>query len=154
MKSAHEISRKLKDIKFRHWTIFYKNMTKRIPENCKYFIYQKFLVSNSSSKKEKVEIGLCMIHQDTTNSTKGLYPHLLDICTDCTTCNGFVPKLTREEIKKIFIQEIETKLIKEKKYPEICAMEWVLDKYDDGYPIISKLYIIFYKLRKLFFGIN
>lgn len=148
MKSAGEIFRKLKEAKFRHWLIFYKKLSKRTPENCKY----NYLYNFVGNDKISYTMRLCLIHQDGgINLEKGIIPHLVDVCqTDqlCQGCNGFIQKYSREEIKNLFITELETKEIKEKKYPEICALEWVLEKYNEGYSLLPWFQTIYYKIKK------
>ena len=90
-----------------------------------------------------------MLHQD---GTKVSQPQMIDVCqadSDCRDCNGFIPKYTREEIKTLFLSELNTKKIKEKKYPEICALEWVLEKYEEGYPPISWIQALYFRTKKL-----
>ena len=69
---------------------------------------------------------MCLIHQNPDE----IKPHLIEICDNsiCKECNAFVPRYTRDEIKEIFKTELSDQKIKEKKYPEICALEWVLEK--------------------------
>jgi hypothetical protein len=146
MKTAKEIHRKLKEAKFRHWLVIYKRMTRRTPFNCRYNCQYELYWEN-----KKVCLGLCLIHQDNIDINK-IYPHLVDLCytnDNCSNCNGFVHKYTRDQIKEIFIQELNNKSIKEKKYPDICALEWVLDKYNEGYPPISNLTALYYQIKKL-----
>jgi hypothetical protein len=156
MKSAGEIFRKLKEAKFRHWLVIYKKLSKKTPENCRYNLIYKIIGGDS----KEYPIRLCMIHQDGINWNNGekqdlifrLNLPLVDVCQtdkDCISCNGFIQKYSREEIKKIFELELSTKQIKEKKYPEICALEWVLDKYNEGYPPISWFQALYFRLKKM-----
>ena len=147
MKSAGEIYRKLKEAKFRHWLVFYKGMSKRTPENCKY----NYLYNFVGNDHDTYLMRLCLLHQNGVTLENGIIPHLVDVCqTDqlCQTCNGFIQKYSREEIKKLFISELETKKIKEKKYPEICALEWVLEKYNESYPPISWFQTLYFIIKK------
>lgn len=144
MKSAGEVYRKLKEAKFRHWVALYKKLSKKTPENCKYNYAYKFIGNDGQS----YTLRLCMLHQGGDK----IQPHLIDICqadSDCHNCNGFIQKYTREQIKEIFLKELDSKQVKEKKYPEICALEWVLEKYTEGYPPISWIQALYFRIKKL-----
>lgn len=146
MKTATEIYRKLKEAKFRHWLVFFKRMTRHTPDNCKYN-YKYGL----NWEGKKVWLGLCLLHQDNLDLNK-IYPHLVELCytnENCSNCDGFIPRYNRDLIKGMFTEELKDKSIKEKKYPDICALEWVLDKYNEGYPPISNLIALYYQIKKL-----
>ena len=151
MKTAGAVFKKLKELKFRHWLILYKNLSKKTPLNCKYNREYTFIGNDS----KKHEIRLCMLHQEELESKGGIYPHLLDVCqvdSDCANCNGFVQRFTRDEIKKVFEEELDTKRVKEEKYPDICALEWVLERYFPGYPHIDWLQCMYYKIKGFILG--
>jgi len=151
MRTAGAVYRKLKEAKFRRLIILYKKLSKRIPENCRYNYPYRFLGSNNDSH----EIRLCLIHQNDIDLENGIFPHLVDVCQeeeDCLNCNGFIPRYSREEIKKIFEEELNTKNIKEQKYPEVCALEWVLERYAVGMPPASWIQIAFFKIKHAVLG--
>ena len=152
MKTAGEIFRKLKEAKFRHWVVIYKKLSRKNPSNCKYN-YQYRIAGNQDTQF----IGLCLLHQDSIDwksslgeSNPCVKPHLIDICQadiDCQNCNGYIQKYTREEMKDLFLNELNTKQIKEKKYPEICALEWVLEK--QGYHPIPWFQALYFRIKML-----
>lgn len=51
-----------------------------------------------------------------------------EICDCPQECNAYVNKWTRELIEKKFNEEISDPNVKAMLYPELCVMEWVLDK--------------------------
>ena len=147
MKSPGAVYKKLKDVKYFHFVNLYKKYTRITPENCKFnFTY---VIKNGKIKKE---IGLCLLHQPKTDLTSGVFPHLIDICEELhhvNSCNGFILKYNKEEIKKIFEEELSNRAIKEKKYPDICALEWVLERSVVGIPILSWIQKIFYAIKRI-----
>jgi hypothetical protein len=64
-------------------------------------------------------------------------------------CITFVPKYTREEIKNLFLQELANKKLKEKKYPEICALEWVLDRDTSQFSLPKTIKQFFFKIKNI-----
>jgi hypothetical protein len=150
MRTSGVIYKKLRDIKFHHLIDLYRKYLKKIPQNCKYnYIY---LLQGDESKSH--QIGLCLCHQEhliqkgspqefvtrlpnihSAPRLAGITPHLLDICQaveDCQNCNAFVHKHTRQTIKELFEKELSIKKIREEKYPDICALEWVLERSSVG----------------------
>jgi hypothetical protein len=147
MRSASAVFRKLKEAKFRRLVALYKNLFRKIPDNCKYNYQYDFVGSDD----KLYSIKLCLIHHqnfiDLQQNT-----HLIDVCQneeDCKNCNGFIPKYSREEIKEIFDNELKTKSIKESKYPEICALEWVLERYETGHPPLSWFQALYFKIKNV-----
>ena len=153
MKTAGEIYRKLKEAKFRHWLVIYKKLSRKTPENCK-FNYKHQLIRDDGPS---IYLGLCLLHQESLDLSDKIYPHLIDIChsdSDCNNCNAFIHRYTRDDIKILFEQELSTKQIKEKKYPDICALEWVLDKYNEGFSPITWIQAFFFKIKNLISNIK
>ena len=148
MRTAGAIYRKLKEAKFRHWAVLYKNLSKKSPCNCK----SNYIYSFKGGDGVNYSIRLCLLHQERIDLKTGIYPHLIDVCQaekDCNECNAFINKYSKEEIKTIFIEELNTKKIKETKYPDICALEWVLEKYVEGFPPISTLQALYFTIKKI-----
>jgi hypothetical protein len=149
MRSPGAVFRKLKEVKFRHLIVLYKQYLKRSPENCRY--NHRYLLTNSG--EEQHYIGLCLLHQESLDLQSGVYPHLLDFCQateDCQNCNGFILKYTREDVKKFFDQELNDKKTKEHKYPDICALEWVLERLAVGIPPASWIQELYFRVKNLF----
>jgi len=147
MRSPGAIFRKLKDAKFRHLVVLYKQYLKRAPENCKYNYKYPLLDYNGDSHY----LGLCMLHQEDLDLKNGVYPHLLEICQaseDCQNCNAFVNRYTQEDVKEIFDQELNDKRVKVRRYPDICALEWVLERSAVGIQQDSWILRLFKKLKR------
>lgn len=132
MRTAGAVYRKLKEVKHAHLIVLYKKYLRRSPENCK-FNYKYTFIGGDGKEHE---IRLCLLHQKNTEKLEnGIYPNLIDVCEQplhCHKCNGFVPFYTKEGIKEIFEKLLEDNKIKTKKYPDICALEWVLERPVSG----------------------
>ena len=130
MKSHGSVYRKLREVKYRHLATLYKKYFAKTPENCRYNYRYQFL-----SEGVKREIRLCLLHQEKVDSLEGVDLGFVDVCEKihhCSRCNGFVLRYTKDDIKGVFDQELSDRLIREKKYPDICALEWVLEKSVPG----------------------
>jgi len=145
MRNTRAVYQKLRDIKFLYLTKLYKKYLKKIPESCKYNYPYKI-------EADKF-IRLCLLHQPELDLKKGVYPHLIEVCEDinhCSNCNAFTLKYTKEDLKKVLLEELNDPKLKEKKYPEICALEWVLEQTPTEIPhetIYQKLWCI---LKEIF----
>jgi len=147
MRTAGAVFRKLKEAKYRHWAVLYKKLSRKFPENCKYNYGYEF----KGNDNKFYGIKLCLLHQENVNLKTGIQPHLIDVCQvegDCLECNAFINRYSKEDIKAIFLEELNTKKIKETKYPDICALEWVLEKYVVGFPPISTLQALYFNIKK------
>lgn len=126
MKNTRAVYQKLREIKYYHLVQLYKRYLKRLPENCKYNCPYRF----SSNGGVETEIRLCLLHQPHTDLKAGVFPHLIDLCQetkDCINCNAFILRHTKESVKNIFEMELSNRKIKEEKYPDICALDWVME---------------------------
>ncbi|RKY82561.1 hypothetical protein DRQ07_01010 [candidate division KSB1 bacterium] len=144
MKNVRSVYKKLKEVKYHYLIKFYKKYLSRVPKNCKYNYPYKI--------SEKHEIGLCLCHQPELDLSKGIYPNLIDVCyipEHCTDCNAFINKYTKEDIKRMFEEELKDQKIKSKKYPDICALEWVLEQSVIDIPTFNYLQKIYFFLKKL-----
>jgi len=147
MRSPGSVFKKLKEVKYRHLTLFYKKYFKKIPENCKYNYKYEFM-----SDGQKKQIRLCLLHQENTDSLVGLDLKFIDVCEQmhhCSRCDAFIFRYTKEDIKSIFEEELSNQSIKEKKYPEICALEWVLEKSVAGTLLISWPQVLYYYIKRV-----
>jgi hypothetical protein len=54
--------------------------------------------------------------------------NLIDLCRNPKECSAFCYRYSKEDIEKHFREELNNSDIKYKKYPELSAYEWVLDK--------------------------
>jgi hypothetical protein len=152
MRSPGSVYKKLKEVKFRHLINLYKIYLKRVPENCKY----NYTYNSIDNNGQKFQIKLCLLHQDNlhieSHQLKGIIPHLVDVCAcveDCQNCNAFVCRFNKEDAKKIFEEELSNKSIREKKYPDICALEWVLERSSVGVFPITGIKAFFIKIKNL-----
>lgn len=146
MKNIRDVYQKLREVKHYHVVKLYKFYNRKVPENCKYN-HQYEIYENKTS----VKIGLCLLHQPNLDLRSSVYPHLIDICQfphHCSSCNGFAIKYSKEEIKDIFEEELKNIKLKEKKYPDICALEWVLEKSVIGLPPFSTIQKIYYAIKR------
>jgi len=146
MKNTRAVYQKLREIKYYHLVLLYKRYLKRLPENCKYNCPYRF----SSNGGTETEIRLCLLHQPHTDLKAGVFPHLIDLCQetkDCINCNAFILRHTKESVKNIFEMELSNRKIKEEKYPDICALDWVL-----GEPSFKIKPLSFF--RKIFISIK
>ena len=103
MRSVRSVYTKLRDVRYHYQIKFYKKYLKKIPENCKYNVPYEV------SEGKNTTIRLCMLHQPDLDLSTGVYPHLIDVCQipgHCTNCNGFICRYTKEDVQKIFEEEL------------------------------------------------
>lgn len=109
--------------------ILYKkcqDASKKAHENC---VYGKGLLINSKAESQQ-KIKLCTYGcVNIKDIEKGnLNLDLLDICTNPIECNAFVCKMRKEDVESELKTELQDPNVKYKKYQELAAYEWVLDK--------------------------
>ena len=146
MRSPGVVYRKLKEAKYQHLVELYKKHLKKSPQNCKYNYKYVFLDVDGNQK----EMRICLYSQ---NREEGLEPFRIDLCEvlrHVQQCNAFILKNTRESVKILFEKELKDIKIKAVKYPDICALEWVLEKpaYEAGN--LGFIERLLYKLKNLF----
>jgi hypothetical protein len=144
MRSVRAVYTKLRDVKYHHLVKLYKKYLKKIPENCKYNIPY-----NVDGKKE---IRLCVLHQPNLDLSKGVYPHLLTICQEpnhCKNCNAFICKYTKKDVQDLFEDELKNEKLKIRKYPDITALEWVLEQSVTGLPPFDSLQKFFFWIKRI-----
>lgn len=141
MRNTRAIYQKLREVRYFHLVELYKKLSKRIPENCMYN-YPYIIMRDSAP----VEIRLCVLHQPNLDLKTKVIPHLIDVCQESkhsVICNGFVLRYQKEDMKKIFEEDL-----KNKKYPDICALEWVLEKSFIGPSSLIWIQKIYYTIKK------
>lgn len=141
MKSHGIVYKKLREVKHRYLTELYKKYLKRAPDLCKY--NQPYKVQSDGAVRE---IRLCLLHQP----ENGIVPHLVDICEQvgqCQECNAFVNIYTKDSIKEIFEAELKNQSLKARKYPDLCALEWVLEQSVAGVPPFNWIQKFYYYLK-------
>jgi hypothetical protein len=111
--------------------ILYKkcqDLNKKTHDNC---IYGKGLYINSSKAESQQKIKLCMYGciniKDIEKGNLNI-DNLIDTCTNPIECNAFACKRNKEDIELELKNELQDSNTKYKKYPELTAYEWVLDK--------------------------
>ena len=142
MKTHGLVYKKLREVKHRHLTELYKKYLRRSPELCKY--NQPYKVQSDGVVRE---IRLCLLHQP----EGGIVPHLLDICEQaeqCRECNAFISTHTKESIKDLFESELKNNALKVRKYPDLCALEWVLEQSVVGIPPFNWIQKLYYDLKR------
>lgn len=142
MRSSGVVYKKLRELKFRHLVELYKKFLRRAPDLCQY--NRTFRVESNNTVRV---VSLCWLHQP----PEGVQPHLLDICDQvghCQDCNAFVCRFTKESVQKAFEKELEDPKIKAKKYPDICALEWVLEQSVSGIPPFTWIQKAYYDVKR------
>ncbi len=145
MRSVRSVYSKLRDVRHHHLKKLYKIHLKKIPENCKYNV--PYPIS------KKVSVRLCLLHQPDIDLSKGVHPHLIDVCQDpshCTHCNAFICRFTKKDVQEIFEGQLKDTKIKMKKYPDITALEWVLERSVTGIPPLNYIQLAYFWLKRNF----
>jgi hypothetical protein len=115
MKSPGVIYRKYRQLKRK---ILYEKLQearKKLSKNCFYGKYIEIL-----DKDTTIPIYVCSYNRDIN---KGI-----DICNYPEDCNAFVYKFSKKDIEEDFNNELKNPAIRNKKYPELNCLEWILDK--------------------------
>jgi len=144
MRNVRAVYQKLRDVKYVHLVKLYKKFLRRDPDNCKYNF--EYTVSG------KITIGLCLFHQPEVDLENGVFPNLVDVCQDahhCSSCNAYVPRFTKKDIQELFEQRLENKKLKEREYPDLCALEWVLEKNILGIPPLNFIQKIWFFIKRI-----
>ena len=121
----------MREVKYRHLVVLYRQLFRRTPENCRYNLLYVFKGTDGRPH----EVRLCMLHQKHHDSLREVVPNLLDACEEqsgCNRCEVFIPRLTKEQVRNLFEAELKDKDLRQKKYPDICALEWVLERSEIG----------------------
>lgn len=149
MRRPGSIYKKLKEVKYRHLVSLYKYYLRRTPEICKYNCPYAF----TGEDGKEHQIRLCLLHQkDPTGLQRGLYPHLVDVCQELPQsmkCNAFISRYTKDDVKKIFEEELKNKNIRAKKYPDVCALEWVLERSVVGFPPLNWFQKLYFTIKRV-----
>ena len=146
MRSPGSVFRKMKELRYRHLVSIYRSYFKRMPNRCLYNHPYIFIDGDGIEK----EIRLCLYNQDHNSLDEGIVPSLLDVCQELKhvqRCNAFVFKYDKDKLRKIFEDELQDEKIKSKKYPDIFALEWVLERYSTK-TVPGIVGILWYKIKK------
>jgi len=144
MRNVRSVFKKLKEVKHVHTVKLYKIHLKRTPENCKYNF--KYAVS------DKVTIRLCLLHQPEVDLEHKVFPHLIDICQDmqhCKSCDAYICRHDKKEVQAYFNKTLEDQKFKAKEYPDICALEWVLERSVVGIPPLNYIEKFWFYIKRI-----
>ena len=148
MRSAHAVYRKLREVKHRHLVELYRKYLRKVPANCRY----NYVYTFTGEDNVEHQIRLCLLHQpDTKGLETGIFPNLVDVCQEpshCCQCNAYLCKHSKESVREIFEEEIKNIKTKTKKYPDICALEWVLEKSVVGIPPLTWIQATFFAIKR------
>jgi hypothetical protein len=148
VRSSGAVYRKLKEVRYRHLVALYRKYFRRNPNNCRY--NHRYVFKRSDGKP--VEIWLCLVHQKNHDSLEGVNPNTIDVCTEsdgCSSCDAFVPLLNKERVKELFETELKDKETRQKKYPDICALEWMLERSVVGLPPLSWIQSAYFSIKRV-----
>lgn len=115
MKSPGIIYRRYRQLKRK---LLYEKLLESRKKAAKNCIYGKYL--DVIDKSKNYSISICLYNKDIG---KGL-----EVCNHPEECNAFICKHSKEEVERIFERDLNDSSIKNKKYPELNILEWVLDK--------------------------
>jgi len=123
MRSPGVIYRKYRQIKRK--LLYYKisEYHKKAHQNCAYGHFVKYSDNDNRDRTSK----LCM-YSVWTDPKKEFDHRKIDVCTCAASCNAFAPKRSKESLAEDFEKEIQDYNTCLKKYPELAAYKWVLDK--------------------------
>lgn len=148
MRRPGTVYKKLKEVKYRHLVELYHHYLRKSPENCRYNC--KYVFTGDDGKDH--EIRLCLLHQKNTESLEaGVFPSLVDVCEQVRQsmhCNAFLPRYSKEDVKAIFEDELKNPNIRAKKYPDICALEWVLERSVVGLPPFTWIQALYFNTKR------
>jgi len=146
MRSPGNVYKKLREAKFKHLVVLYRQYTRKTPENCRY--HCRYIFTGNDGKT--YELPLCLVHQESTDIKDGIFPQLVDVCNGKSQdCNAWAPRYSKEDIQQIFERELKDPSIKPRKYGDICALEWVLEMSVLGVTIPNWVTRIVIKIKKL-----
>jgi hypothetical protein len=148
VRQSGSVYRKLREVRYRHLAVFFQQNFRKTPENCRY--NYRYIFKGTDGQQH--EVRLCLLHQKNHDSVKDIVPTLLDACEEqagCTRCDAFIPRFTKEQLRDRFDAELKNKDSRQN-YPDICALEWVLERSVVGLPPFTWIQsVYFYIKRKL-----
>jgi hypothetical protein len=136
MKQPTKIKDKLRQLKFAYIKQFYKEHLSRDPKNC---VYNKPVIF-AGTKEHATKV--CTYFSDNN------YFQICDSLECAGNCNAFVARLKKKDIRASLELDIKSNPMK---YPEIMALNWVLEESDkDNFYTNVKYYIYskFFSLKE------
>lgn len=115
MKSPGVIYRRYRQLKRKILYDKLQGARRKLAKNC---FYGKELEIIDRDKPLKIYI--CLYNKNLNNG--------LDACNHAEDCNAFIYKFSKKTIEDEFNNELKNSAIRNKKYPELNCLEWVLDK--------------------------
>lgn len=115
MKSPGVIYRRYRQLKRKLLYDKLQEIRKRSGKNC---VYGKAIDIIDGNKTFHAHVCLYNKHIDSG----------LECCNHADECNAFICKFAKEDVVVFFNQELKDPSVRNKKYPELNVLEWVLDK--------------------------
>jgi hypothetical protein len=138
MKSPGVIYRRYRQLKRK---ILYEKLQearKKLSKNCFYSKHIEIL-----DKNIMIPVCICAYNIDINKN--------IDICNNPEDCNAFVNKFSRKYVEDDFNSELKNSLIRNKKYPELNCLEWILDKTLEDAKKEPSIFVKFIVLLIIFF---
>lgn len=134
MKTPSEISSKIKQVRFEYLKAAYQIELTRHPCNC---IYNRKVTLHGEGE---VVTRLCGFYSDDKNYI------VCDTEDSARNCDAFVCKKSKKQVR----EQLEKDMIENShKYPELLALEWVLEKKSPIF-LITKFDVIVSEIKRLF----
>jgi hypothetical protein len=115
MRKESEIRKKLRKLKFRYWSKFYKQHTKPLPENCSHNSY-------ASGQSDIEGNYLCMLGAEDPTQWKG---NICDTEEFAQGCPYFQCRFSKEQLKDDFEEALMDNLFVD--FRDVAILMWVLD---------------------------
>lgn len=115
MKSPGIIYRRYRQLKRK---TLYEKMQESRKKSAKNCVYGAPI--NIIDKNKSYPVFICLYNK---NISKGL-----EICNNPEDCNAFICKHSKKEVEDNFEKDLKDFSIRNKRYPELNTLEWILDK--------------------------
>ena len=115
MKSPGVIYRRYRQLKRKILFDKLQDAKRKLAKNC---FYSKELEIVDGGKHLKLYV--CLYNKNLNNG--------LDVCNNQDGCNAFVYKFSKKDIENEFNNDLKNPTLRNKKYPELSCLEWILDK--------------------------
>lgn len=126
MRRPHDIRKKLKDMQNKKLSEEIKEKLRVCPKNC---VFNQMVRLNG----DNVRVSLCTYGQHPPDKGQPLDISKIITCTtvkQAKECNARIPRYANEEEAKASVaKELSDTQVRVSKYPEIVALEWVLDDH-------------------------
>jgi hypothetical protein len=123
MKSPGVVYRKYRQMLRKKLYFLVVENYKRDHGNCAYAHTVKYLDVNNRNRSSKMCLYAVLTDPKGENDSRKI-----DVCTCASECNAFAPAKSKEEVVKEFERDIKDYKTCLRKYPELAAFSWLLDK--------------------------